>query len=142
MPISSGAMPPLGLVAPVPCVGQVAMILLVCTLQPSPFGIFAPFTPPATLERPFLLQDLQTSLSDLISTFQHSSRETRQYLISKTCFCYVSAQVSSLFHGVCDFRNKSQDDQHVISAMPCRALPLASEHRVCYPLECRRENVK
>ena len=83
-----------------PGVGQIAMILPACTLQPSPSRIFAPPTPPTTLERPFLLQDPQASLSDLISAFQHSKRETRQYVISKTCFCYISAQVSSLFHGL------------------------------------------
>ena len=106
------------------------------------FQNFCPTTPPTTLERPFLLQDPQASLSDLISAFQHSKREKRQYVISKTCFCYISVQVSSLFRGVWDFRNKSQDHQHAIAATPCPVLPLASEHRLCYPLECRRERVK
>lgn len=66
MPISLVATPPLDLVAPVPCVGQVAMILLVCTIQPSPLAAFATSTPRATPERP-LLHDPQTSLSDLIA---------------------------------------------------------------------------
>lgn len=91
-----------GLVAPVPHVGWVAMILLVCTTQPSPFRVFAMSTPPATIQR-LLLQDL----SDLISTSRHWNGKTKQYLFAKTYFCYVSAQISSLFLGVWEFRKKS-----------------------------------
>lgn len=114
---------------PVPWVGQVAEILLVCTIQlPSPLGVLGTSNPhpTATLEKP-LLHDPYTFLSDLIS------RVKRKQLVSKVLFLFCFCPSSLSFYGVWDFRDKAK------IAVPASSFAMSC---LCYPFEWRRGRVK